>query len=280
MFKAVNREKVKDHDPSTIEWVRENKDKLENELIFRFPKQGENIKSKKYFAVKDYERALFYNQGALIDVLSGGVYELEKPARVKGTEIVWIDTSLIDIPWGIPKKHGIHTNEGRVVGLHGDMKIKISDSRIFYENVIAGKKDWTVQDLKNWNTSLILTSLRDIFKTYNLKHILLEDREKVINRITVKVTDEFQNYGIDLETFNIIDIKVPEDIEEEVNQKMTQKSQIQNRLLELNQRKQQIQDQLLNGEISSEEYEKKKILLENIIKETQQELNQIKTQFK
>ena len=35
--------------------------------------------------------ALFYNQGVLVDIAQGGIYMLEKNARVKGTEIVWID---------------------------------------------------------------------------------------------------------------------------------------------------------------------------------------------
>ena len=108
-FKEIKGKKFKDDDPEIIAWQREDQGNLDTSLLYSFPQPGDKIKDKKYFAVKDYERALFYNQGTLVDVLRGGIYEFDKKARIKGTEIVWIDTSLIEIPWGIPKKHGLPT---------------------------------------------------------------------------------------------------------------------------------------------------------------------------
>ena len=208
------RDRFKDDDPEIIAWQRIDQEGFETSLLYSFPQPGDKIKDKKYFAVKDYERVLFYNQGRLVDVLRGGIYELDKKARIKGTEIVWIDTSLIEIPWGIPKKHGIPTKDGVTVGLFGDLKLKISDVKTFYNDIVAGKKEWIIQDLKDWIMGLLHTSLKDIFKKYNMKQIILEDRERVINLITSKITEEFLRYGLELETFNVIGMKTPEGIQE------------------------------------------------------------------
>ncbi|MFX0167443.1 MAG: SPFH domain-containing protein [Candidatus Hodarchaeota archaeon] len=296
-FKEIKDKKFKDEDPEIISWQRVDGGVLGTPLLYIFPKPGEKIKDKKYFAVKDYEKALFYNQGALIGVIGGGVYELEKKARIKGTEIVWIDTSLIEIPWGIPKKNGIPTKDGITIGLFGDLKLKISDVKIFYNEIVAGKKEWVIQDLKNWIMTLLHTSLRDIFKNYNVKQVILEDRERVINFITSKITEEFLRYGLELETFNIIGIKTPEDIQEVLDQDkdkmkvisqasrsdldalVLQKEELQFRLKELKDKKNELQDKLLNDEITSEEYGKKKKQLDLFIEEIEKELKDLENKI-
>ncbi len=93
-FKEIKGKKFKDDDPEIIAWQRKDRGNLETSLLYSFPQPGDKIKDKKFFAVKDYEKVLFYNQGVLVDVLWGGIYELDKKARIKGTEIVWIDTSI------------------------------------------------------------------------------------------------------------------------------------------------------------------------------------------
>lgn len=292
-FKEIKGKTFKDDDPEIIAWQRIDQEGFETSLLYSFPQPGDKIKDKKYFAVKDYERALFYNQGNLVDVLRGGIYELDKKARIKGTEIVWIDTSLTEIPWGIPKKHGLPTKDGVTIGLFGDLKLKISDAKTFYNDIVAGKKVWVVQDLKDWIMSLLHTSLRDIFKNYNVKQVILEDRERVINLITSKITEEFLRYGLELETFNIIGIKTPEDMQQVFDQEkekmkvmsqvsrgkledlILQKEELQFRIKELKDKKKELQDKILTDEITTDEYGKKKKQIDIFIEVAEEELKKI-----
>jgi len=282
MFREIKHKKFKDSDPQIIAWQREDRGALDTPLMYIFPQRGDNIKEKKFFAVKDYEKAIFYNKGALVAVLGGGIYELDKNARIKGTEIVWIDTSMNEIPWGIPQSEGIPTKDGYIIGLYGDLKLKISDPKIFYNDVVAGTKIWSVHDLKKWIISLLHTSLRDIFKNYNAKSIILEDRDRVINLITSKVTEEFLRYGLELETFNVIGIKAPDDAEklfkedkERIEYFAKQKKDLQKRIEELKNELKEQQDLLLKDKITQEEYEKKKNQIQMFIEETQEELKKI-----
>ncbi len=282
MFREIKHKKFKDFDPEIIAWQRGDRGALDTPLMYIFPQRGDNIKEKKFFAVKDYEKAIFYNKGELVAVLGGGIYELDKNARIKGTEIVWIDTSFTEIPWGIPQSEGIPTQDGYIIGLYGDLKLKISDPKIFYNDVVAGTKIWSVHDLKKWIISLLHTSLRDIFKNYNAKSIILEDRDRVINLITSKVTEEFLRYGLELETFNVIGIKAPDDAEklfkedkERIEYFTRQKKDLKNRIEDLKNKLQDLQDLLIKDEITQEDYDKKKKQIHIFIEEAQDELKKL-----
>jgi len=282
MFKEIKGKKFKDYDPEIIAWQRESKEGLETPLLYLYPQPGDNIKEKIFFAVKDYEKTLFYNKGELIGVLGGGIYELDKKARIKGTEIVWIDTSFTEIPWGIPQSEGIPTKDGNIVGLYGDLKLKISDVKVFYNDVVAGTKIWNVQDLKKWIITLLHTSLRDIFKNYTAKGIVLEDRERVINLVTSKITEEFLRYGLELETFNVIGINAPKDAQklfkedkERIEYFAKQKKDLQKRIEDLKNKLKEQQDLLLKDKITQEEYNKKKRQVQMFIEETKEELKKI-----
>ena len=282
MYREIKDKKFKDRDPDIIAWQREDRGVLETPIMYSFPQPGDNIKNKKYFTVKDYEKAIFYNKGEMIGVLSGGLYELDKKARIKGTEIVWIDTSLTEIPWGIPQSKGIPSKDGNIIGLYGDLKLKISNVKVFYNDVVAGTKVWKIQNLKEWIIGLLHTSLRDIFKKYTAKRIILEDRERVINKVISKVTEEFLRYGLDLETFNVIGIKAPEDAERlfdddkyRIEYIAKQKKDLLNRIEDLKNELKAQQNLLLKDEITQDEFEKKKQQIQLFIDEAQEELKKI-----
>ncbi len=282
MYKKVKEKEIKDSDPEILAWHREYGGYLETPLMYIFPQPKDHIKDKKFFIIKDYESALFYNKGKLAGVLGGGVYKIEKKARIKGTEIVYFDISLIEVPWGIPQVKGIPTKDGYIVGLYGDLKLKITDVKTFYNDVVAGVKAWTIQDLKNWIISLLHTSLRDIFKKYNAKSIILEDREQVMKLVKSKITEEFLKYGLTLEIFNVIGIKTPDDVEKLFEQEkekrqyiITQKNNIQQRIKDLKDKLNEQQNLLVDDKISQGDYERKKRQIQTFINEAEEELNDI-----
>lgn len=261
MYKEYKGKVIQDFNPEIIAWQREDVNSKNTPILYIFPQPGDNIKDKNFFAVKDYEKALFYNKGELIGVLGGGVYEFEKKAKIKGTEIVWVDTSFIDIPWGIPQSNGIPTKDGIFIGLHGDLRLKIYDAKIFYNDVVAGKSNWSANNLKEWIMSLLNSSLRDIFKNYQAKQVVLEERERVINLITSKVSEEFMRYGLELETFNIIGVKAPEGTEKlfEVER---EKGKISNEL-EILKLKEDLEAQKMEMESTKKEYRRKEDILDS-----------------
>jgi len=158
-----------------------------------------------------------------------------------------------------------------MVGLHGDLKLAIQNRTAFYNNLVAGKKEWTVQDIKDWIISLLHTSLRDIFKNYFVKQIILEERERVINLITAKVTEEFIRYGLELETFNIIGLKATIEAQKIIDKDRAKKKNLEDRIKELNEKKNELQNLLLNDRITQKEYYKKREQIDRFIKEAQED---------
>lgn len=255
MYREINRKIDKLIDRDIITWRREGIKGPNQPLIYIYPQSGDNIKRKKYFAVKDYEKAIFYNKGELVGVLGGGVYELEKKAKIQGTEIVWVDTSLVTIQWGVPQSGGIPSKDGIILGIYGDLKLKISDAKIFYNDIAAGSVVWTVQDLKDWIMGLLQTSLRDIFKNYKAKEVLLEERKRVITRITSKITEEFLRYGLSLETFNLLGIKPPEGTEN-LYKAEREKERITDEM-EISKMKEKLELQKMEFEATKKEYKRR-----------------------
>src|SRR5271157_3602204 len=137
MFENTDH-KVKEEDPVVVAWVRNNAPGLDVHIMHLFPKSTDNIKKVRFFAVKDYEKALFYKNGEFMGEVRGGIYEIEKQAQTKGTEIVWFDTSINEMPWGFPAENGFPTLDNSMVGLFGDMKLRLSDVRVFYQDVVGG----------------------------------------------------------------------------------------------------------------------------------------------
>ena len=58
-YRIIEGQKPKDNDPKIIAWQRKSQKGVNAALIYSFPQAEDNIKDKKFFAVKDYEKALF-----------------------------------------------------------------------------------------------------------------------------------------------------------------------------------------------------------------------------
>ena len=295
MFRTKNGSNGKDHFPSIISWPQDDSKDQNPQLIYCFPKQSDNIKKGKFFNVKEHERALYLKHGELIAELSGGTYELEKKSRVKGTEIIWFDTSMHQIFWGIPEINGIPSRDGFLFGMFGDLKLHIYNVSIFYKYVIGGNKEWTIQQLKDWIISLFHVILRDIFKEFDISEIFQESREIVMNKVISKVCDEMNLYGLELDAFNILGFKAPENAKEILNSKQEQAYQfkkwlenekkrdiedrgaIQDRIKSLKSRLQGLQNNLLENKITREEYDDKSQIINKFMEEANSELEPDKT---
>ncbi|QEE15705.1 SPFH domain-containing protein [Promethearchaeum syntrophicum] len=290
MFRKKNGSIGKDRFPSIISWTQvESKDK-NSQLIYCYPRQNDNIKKGKFFNVKEHERAIYLKHGELIAELSGGTYELEKKSRVKGTEIIWFDTSMHQIFWGIPKINGIPSRDGFIFGMFGDLKLNIYNVNIFYKYVIGGNKEWSLQQMKDWIISLFHVVLRDIFKEYDISEIFQESRDIIMNKVVSKVCEEMNLYGLELDAFNILGFKPPDNAKEILNSKQEQAYRFKNwlenekkrdiedrifiqyRIKSLKSRLQGLQNDLLENKITREAYDSKRQTINEFIEEANSEL--------
>lgn len=199
-------------------WDQESIDDDTRSLIFSIPsseagKEKYDIRDVKNFAVRDYERVLLLDKGSLTDVLSGGVYELDKSARVKGTQIIYIDTGNLKIPWGFPKEIGPRTKDGIQIGLSGSIILSINEPKAFGLNLVSRHTTFTDKQLKDWVKDTLHGVLKEIIKDYNLEEVGKIQRDKLNNTIEMETVKTFERFGLMLHEFNLININVPKEYE-------------------------------------------------------------------
>lgn len=219
MFKKIGKA-IKGADNKTVIWQRRETEeeprralvhKVPNETIPSFEKVGQ-------IGVRQYEKALYLRSGQLQDVLGGGLYEVDKEARNPATEVIWVDTGVVEMPWGVTHTGGLspQTVDGFQLGASGTMRIQIADPSAFMNKVLAGRASFTDKDIKKFLSSTLTTSFRDVIKNFTLKNLILSDREDIIMLTRAKVTSEFKLYGVDTVTVDLLNLAFPPDLEDMV----------------------------------------------------------------
>ncbi len=293
MNKKSNKGKKIPQSQSVISWNHDQielLDILQRPLLKKFPEMGRTLSKSVSFVVKEHEHAILLKNGEFVSEMPSGTYELDKESRKIGTEIIYFETAIQNIPWGIPQNNGIRTKDGFLIGMYGEIKVRIHNAISFYKYVIGGLETWTIGELKQWIKSLLHTSLREIYAKYELKNIFQEDSETVMNKMTAKMIEESNLYGLIIESFCVLGYKASEEanqyidsnqttslqkyqFSEKIQQKKYQDQEIiQNRIASLEKRRNDLQDQCLDTSISKDDYEMRICLLSRFLKESKNEL--------
>ncbi|MHA1270159.1 MAG: SPFH domain-containing protein [Candidatus Helarchaeota archaeon] len=198
--------------PNVSNFIERN---LKTELIWKIPDLSnpkyDNIKKIDCFAVKDYECAVFLQKGEIIDILKGGVYELEKSAKIEGTEIILADTREIQLPFGIAMDSNLlRTADGFPLGLFCHLTLKIEDVKKFVIK-ITGNNIYTGENLRDSIRNIVDPALSDIIYSYNLSELASIPQNKFASEIVVIIYDQLMDKGIKIIGFGPVNFKYPED---------------------------------------------------------------------
>lgn len=271
-----------------IIWER-NEKATTRSMVYRIPNNEiPDMRKVEKFGVRDYERVLIFNSGHLTSVLEGGVYEIDKNNRNSATEIVYVDNGIIEVPWGIPFFQSmIMTSEMIKVGMNGRMKLKVLDPSSFIQKVVAYKRDFTDEVVKDFITSLFVTSFRDIVKKYTLKNLVQSNREDIKALSVTKLSQEFRLYGLELISNDIIgfafdpeaQLKVNEilgEVTNELSKLQDEKKRIEEGISKMKLQLSQIEDDYASGNIDDPEYESREERVNKILQKRNDELSKIK----
>jgi len=188
-----------------LSWEHKNHNKKNYPIIHRFQGFRANIKEFDYFLVKDYESALVYKDGEIFDIFNSGLYTLVE--NIEQIEIIWIETKVHTLKWGIPKSKGIQTIQGKLGG-HGEIKFRISNVRIFFKSVIGSKQSFYLYDLKEWINSLLLNSLRQAFRNFKIESLHSDKIKKLTHHLRALMIEDLVSYGLSLKSFNVLGLKL------------------------------------------------------------------------
>ncbi|MBD3793517.1 MAG: SPFH domain-containing protein [Campylobacterales bacterium] len=211
-----------------IEWT----DDSQNTMVYRFKRHKNEIKYGAKLTVRESQTAVFVNEGVIADILGPGLYELETnnlPIMTSlehwdhnfnspfKAEIYFLNTKrFTDLKWGTKNPIIVRDPEFSMVRLRafGTYEIRIVDPKAFMTEIVGTDAHFTVDEIENQLTNLILSRLATVLGESNLPVLdFASNYEKFGAYITEKIAPSFQAYGLELTHMLVENISLPQEVE-------------------------------------------------------------------
>ncbi len=211
-----------------IEWTDNSRDTM----VYRFNRQGNEIKYGAKLTVRESQMAVFVNEGVIADILGPGIYELEtknipiltsmqhwdhgfnSPFKA---EVYFISTKrFIDLKWGTKNPIMVRDPEFHMVRLRafGTYEIRIDDAKTFLNEIVGTDGHFTTDEVEAQLTNLIVSKFATIMGQDDTPALdLAANYEKFGTFITEHMAPLFKEYGLELTRMLIENISLPEEVE-------------------------------------------------------------------
>jgi len=211
-----------------IEWT----DNSHDTMVYRFNRQGNEIKYGAKLTVRESQMAVFVNEGVIADILEPGIYELEtknipiltnlqhwdhgfnSPFKA---EVYFISTKrFIDLKWGTKNPIMVRDPEFSMVRLRafGTYEIRITDPKTFLNEIVGTDGHFTTDEVEAQLTNLIVSKFATIMGQDDTPVLdLAANYEKFGTFITEHMAPAFKEYGLELTRMLVENISLPEEVE-------------------------------------------------------------------
>ncbi len=215
-----------------IEWTDDSQDTM----VYRFNRQGNEIKYGAKLTVRESQMAVFVNEGEIADILGPGIYELEtnnipiltslqhwdhgfnSPFKA---EIYFLNTKrFIDLKWGTKNPVMVRDPEFSMVRLRafGTYEIRISDPKKFLTEIVGTDGHFTTSEVEAQLTNLITSNFATIMGADGTPVLdLAANYEKLGEYITEHIAPSFEEYGLELTKMLVENISLPEEVEKAID---------------------------------------------------------------
>lgn len=185
--------------------------------------------------VNESQEAVLYKGGQALDWFGPGRHTLETAnipilnklvnlpfgGRSPFTAEVWYINKVnsLDVKWGTPTPIQLQDPKYNVfvpIRAFGQFGIKISDSKIFLQQIVGTLSTFTSVDLIKYFRGAYLTKVKDHISEYLIKKkVSVLEINAYINEISESLKESilptFADFGVELVNFYVNDISVPED---------------------------------------------------------------------
>jgi len=215
-----------------IEWT----DNSQDTMVYRFNRQGNEIKYGAKLTVRESQIAVFVNEGEIADVLSPGIYELEtnnipiltnlqhwdhgfnSPFKA---EVYFLNTKrFIDLKWGTKNPIMVRDPEFSMVRLRafGTYEIRITDAKKFLNEIVGTDGHFTTDEIEAQLTNLITSKFATVMGADETAVLdLAANYEKLGAYITEHIAPSFEEYGLELTKMLVENISLPEEVEKAID---------------------------------------------------------------
>ena len=217
-----------------IEWT----DSSHDTMVYRFNREGNEIKYGAKLTVRESQIAVFVNEGVIADILEPGIYELEtknipiltnlqhwdhgfnSPFKA---EVYFVSTKrFINLKWGTKNPIMVRDSEFDMVRLRafGTYEIRVHDAKTFLKEIVGTDGHFTTDEIEAQLTNLIVSKFATIMgqdKTPALD--LAANYEKFGAFITEHMSPAFEEYGLELTRMLIENISLPQEVEKALDKR-------------------------------------------------------------
>ncbi|WP_020561337.1 SPFH domain-containing protein [Thiofilum flexile] len=217
-----------------IDWT----DSTNDTLVYRFDRQGNNIKYGAKLTVRESQMAVFVNEGEVADVLGPGMYVLETRnlpvlttlqhwdhgfnSPFKAEVYFFSMRQFTNLKWGTSNPVIVRDPEFGPVRIRafGTYSFRISDVRKFMQEITGTDRNYSVTEISDQLRNLIVTRFSTIIANSNIPVLdMAANTDQLSQYVTERIAPEFANYGLAITQVLIENVSLPPEVEKKLDER-------------------------------------------------------------
>jgi membrane protease subunit (stomatin/prohibitin family) len=217
-----------------IDWT----DNTHDTMVWRFPRQDNEIKYGAKLIVRESQIAVFVNEGEIADVMGPGTYELEtnnlpiltdlqhwdhgfkSPFKA---EVYFVSTKrFTDLKWGTKNPIMLRDKEFQMVRLRafGTYEIRVTDPEVFLKEIVGTDGHFTTDEIDDQLSNLITSKLAVVLGKDDTPALdLAANYEEFGKFVRDGIDPFFHEYGLELTKMLVENISLPEDVQKALDRR-------------------------------------------------------------
>jgi len=213
-------------------------DSSRDTIVWRFPRQGNEIKNEAKLVVREGQVAVFVNEGRLADSFGPGTYTLTTQnlpilSTLKGwkhgfnspwkAEVYFVTTrQFTDFKWGTQNPVMLRDPEFGAVRLRGfgTYSLQVTDAPALLRQLVGTDPNFRTEEIGEFFRQNIVGALGPALAQANVAALdLTANQQQIAGRLAAELTTSLAEYGVAITRFVIENISLPPEVEAALDKK-------------------------------------------------------------
>ena len=217
-----------------IEWT----DSSNDTMVYRFERQGNEIKYGAKLTVRESQVAVFVNEGKIADVFQPGMYTLETQnipilSTLQGwkygfnspfkAEVYFVNTRrFTDLKWGTKNPVMMRDKEFGMVRLRafGTYEVRVKDAAKFMKEIVGTDDKFHTDEVSEQLRNILISKFTNLLGSANIPVLdLAGNYDQLGKLLTEKIGPDFDEYGLNLTKILVENISLPPEVEAAIDKR-------------------------------------------------------------
>lgn len=217
-----------------IEWL----DESPSTMVYRFPRDDNEIKYGAKLIVREGQEAVFVNEGQIADVFTPGTYELETRnlpilTNLKNwkhgfespfkAEVYFTSTRrFTDLKWGTKNPIIVRDSEFGAVRLRafGAYEVRVASSALFLREIVGTKGRFTAGEITDQLRHIIVSRFTDVVGERQIPVLdLAANYDELGDFMCENIGVDFSEYGLELLRILVENVSLPPEVEKALDKR-------------------------------------------------------------